>query len=508
MSFDDYDQYLTKQDKVYPNKIVIVDITRGQYESDTFGNEVFGIMPVIVTPTNALFYQEFITKTDDKLSNYNIISGFRNINRGEKTLSCAMSAAIDATATVVSISGMAAPKQFVGLGDYLGQEIFNPGTETSSTVTVNDYTVSENAASQFPSLRYIDDRLERKYLNHIGIVVFKVIKDASNDNRVTFVPVESFTGSLDPWARDESTNEVTFIDDVVNNNSDYINVFSNANIKREKSPDLLNLKNVDIFSIKNQTGCSMGFYAKDMVKNIHIKTSIFDAMETIFSKYQDSNLLDFDILCDAGITNIAQFIASVYETTNPNDQLDRKGLYAFDDDIGWDKFELKQRSDVFIYKKILQRFDDFVKNIRKDALLLVDGPRPLCLEGNYKIVRKTQPQNTVKDVILPKMKFISGILNSSYSAGYVDWFYSLDHSTGDYMWMPPSIKALGVYYYTDIYGAYWDAPAGLNRGKLRDTLDIAFNPTNEEAGKIYINSWNYAMNYPLDGIVLEGQKTF
>jgi hypothetical protein len=53
------------------------------------------------------------------------------------------------------------------------------------------------------------------------------------------------------------------------------------------------------------------------------------------------------------------------------------------------------------------------------------------------------------------------------------------------------------------------APAGLRRGVLgSDVIDIAFNPTNDEAGKIYINNWNYAISYPLGGIVLEGQKTF
>ena len=141
-------------------------------------------------------------------------------------------------------------------------------------------------------------------------------------------------------------------------------------------------------------------------------------------------------------------------------------------------------------------------------MFIADGPRPFCIEGNSKIIRRTQPENTIKNAIIPKMKYISGVINSSYSTGYLNWFWSLDHSTGEYMWMPPSIKAVGVYLYTDNNGAYWDAPAGLNRGRIKGTLDVAFNPTNEEAGQIYVNSWNYAISYPLDGIILEGQRTF
>lgn len=157
---------------------------------------------------------------------------------------------------------------------------------------------------------------------------------------------------------------------------------------------------------------------------------------------------------------------------------------------------------------MIERFDDFAKNTRKDLIFIADGPRPLCLEGNDPVVRRTRPDNTVKNSILPKMKMISGIFNSSYSAGYLNWFYSMDMSTGSFMWLPPSIKALGVYLYTDNNGSYWDAPAGMNRGRISNTRNVAFNPTNEEAGKIYINSWNYAVSYPLDGIILEGQKTF
>lgn len=56
MTFENYDKFLIKELKVPQNKIYIVDKTRGRYEKDTFGNEIIGIMPAIVTPTNAMFY--------------------------------------------------------------------------------------------------------------------------------------------------------------------------------------------------------------------------------------------------------------------------------------------------------------------------------------------------------------------------------------------------------------------------------------------------------------------
>jgi phage tail sheath protein FI len=48
----------------------------------------------------------------------------------------------------------------------------------------------------------------------------------------------------------------------------------------------------------------------------------------------------------------------------------------------------------------------------------------------------------------------------------------------------------------------------LNRGVVDNVYGIAFNPTNDEAGMLYNRSWNYAIQYPLYGYVIEGQRTF
>ena len=66
---------------------------------------------------------------------------------------------------------------------------------------------------------------------------------------------------------------------------------------------------------------------------------------------------------------------------------------------------------------------------------------------------------------------------------------------------------MGCYINTDVNFNYWDAPAGLTRGIIAAT-DVAFSPTPQQAGAIYEKNWNYSINYPNDGIILEGQKTF
>jgi hypothetical protein len=142
-------------------------------------------------------------------------------------------------------------------------------------------------------------------------------------------------------------------------------------------------------------------------------------------------------------------------------------------------------------------------------MFIADGLRSLCLIGNEKVVRNTKPENTIENTIIKNIRYLSTKINSSYGAGYIDWFLSLNKYNMELFWCPPSIKAAGIYVYTDLYSYYWNAPAGLNRGKLDESvLDVAFSPNIEQAGIIYNNCWNYSVNYPIDGIILEGQKTF
>ena len=57
----------------------------------------------------------------------------------------------------------------------------------------------------------------------------------------------------------------------------------------------------------------------------------------------------------------------------------------------------------------------------------------------------------------------------------------------------------------------WDLTSTLTSGLTRGIIaavDVAFSPTPKQAGAIYEKNWNYAINYPNDGIILEGQKTF
>ena len=507
------DDYRTSKKLMENDTITIVDITRKQYEkismveSISSTNKIFekneeflGILPVIVTPVNAMYYQQLITDTTDitmppeessnineqfdtdtdtdtdtsdigkeyssKLRNYTVIVDA--YNRGKKDLSV-----------------------------YTEKDLVSQNFDIPlSSASINDQTVSKVAANLFPTLTYTSvNTLERKYLKQIGVVVFQVYANNGDRKRLSFSPVESFIGSLDKNEKDSITKGSIYIGDIINSNSQFINFFSNVRTTSDA------YKNASTIFIQNQVGCILGFLEDECKKHISYNESIIEPLNKIFNQLQDPNYIDIDIVCDAGVSNIGQYIYNY-----GGNKIDI-AYYPFKKEDNEPNWTLNKYSDTYAWKAIISKYNDFCKNTRKDCMFIADVLRPFCLEGNQKLLRPTNLANTIENTIIPNLRYIT-IPSSSFAAGYCDWFYIKDYYSGDFFWLPPSIKAAGIYTYVDTYYHKWDAPAGMIKGKLNGVYDVAFSPKNDEAGKIYKAGWNYAISYPIDGIILEGQKTF
>lgn len=464
------DDYLTNNYTEIKNKIRIVDITRQQYNQANFNsvkstitgedgkdyaiytNDCLGIVPVIVTATNALYFQNMIQEAQNK--DYNCIAGFNStMSKNPK---------IDVQLT----------KNNVLDNTYI--EFKNsPGDPPTKE------TLSKMVADCFPQIEYANHlHYDQEHFKKIGIVVLSSFIDTANNNKLNFSILESFVGTLDRDSKSYVNNSSLFIDNVVNNNSNYIRCFSCANSDA--------IKKANIIAIKNQTATSLGLYKLDCEKNIQTQESILTPIKRILDHMRDPRSYQIDLIVDSGLTNIGQYLQGIKSEYSSLLTIAERPKYWW---------------------SIATIFDNFCKFTRRDCMYLLDCPRPFCLEGNEKIVRRTKPTNNITYNIIPKLKHLTGI-NSSYTAGYCNWFKCKDLYTNNAFWCPPSIKAAGVYCYTDIYYHTWNAPAGISRGKINDAIDVAFSPTNEEAGRLYTQCWNYAINYPTDGIILEGQKTF
>ena len=463
MSNDAFDSIQIGESIVEKNSIYIFDKTHGRYGRNDYieltgyeTNQYLGILPVIVTPVNAMYYQDMIDQRDDFVP-YNVISKIQTefsdyaYNKMPKAMA----------------SNYAIPLE---------------------SDTIENETLGSLACKYFPPFSFVNENtLDNTNFDKIGLVVFKMYVDPSNNNKVNFIPVETFIGSLDKTSKDLKTGKSTFIDLIVNESSKYINVYSNV----PTDP------HVDTYLISRQTATTLGFYDSDCEKKISLNNSILKSLDLIFEKLRNTETTRIDLVVDAGVSNIAQFVG-IMKTTKEGDYNPEFYISGAFNNINSHSCK--------IWKEIIKKYDEFCRNTRNgDCMFICDGLRSFCLTGNMRIVRHSMPTNTIKKNILPLVKYMVGGINTSYGAGYCNWFRCIDDTSKDFMWMPPSIKAAGVYLKIS---PEWLAPAGLNRGKIDGAYDVAFNPDQSDSDVLYINNWNYALAYPRDGIFLSGQKTF
>lgn len=501
----DVDEYRTGEANVPAQSFYIVDKTCATLnkvpEDKRKGSkrELIGIFPVVTTAANALYAQSLINVVDNDVPLYETATNAVT-KKDPSTFTDNEADGESYSLLIKDITRQFSNHQHIEdikMGRADDTSLYDTVSRDANgfflPITTNTETDKETGRS------YI--KVDTTNMKKIGVVVYKAYLDASEGNKVSFDVVESFCGSLDKTAKDPNTGVSTFIDEIINTNSNYIYFFSNCFVSTAQKKTYNN--DADFFVVNPGVTGMLGFFSDETQDTISLPC-LYQGIDKCFENVKDKNERDIDIVCDAGLANIAQFLKSVYGGKTPQ----RYDLYATDEAGNplINKWTCKSANDTKTWKTVEQKFDTFCKNVRSDCMFIADGPRPICLQGQKKIVRSSKPDNTIDVNILPYIKFASG-LNTNYGAGYLNWYQITDEFTGDYFWCPPSIKAMGVYLNTDNNFNYWDAPAGLNRG-IVNALDVAFSPTTEQAGPMYNQNWNYAVNYPQDGIAIMGQKTF
>ena len=103
--------------------------------------------------------------------------------------------------------------------------------------------------------------------------------------------------------------------------------------------------------------------------------------------------------------------------------------------------------------------------------------------------------------------------NSSYAATYYPWVQVRAPVSGQPVWAPPSVVALGAMAYGQATQAVWFAPAGFTRGGLTEgrgglpVLAVSQRLSSKDRDKLYENNINPIAQFPAEGIVIFGQKT-
>ena len=145
---------------------------------------------------------------------------------------------------------------------------------------------------------------------------------------------------------------------------------------------------------------------------------------------------------------------------------------------------------------------------RGDALAIIDP------KGGYEPIHEGSPDSypSIGSVSTTVSNMKSRDLDSSYACLYYPWV-QVKAPTGQLIWVPPSVVALGTMGSSASRSELWFAPAGFNRGGLSEgsaginVISAREKLSSDDRDDLYENRINPIASFPSEGIVIFGQKT-
>lgn len=380
---------------------------------------------------------------------------------------------------------------------------FNFGNdETIKAVSgaLSKTSISEDIMLNFPTIDTdTNGVVKANRRDYVTVVVGKTYVDSDNEGKVGVAILEAFAGSLDEDSLDQVTGESDYIAGKVNAGSSYIKMIKNTNAAfsvtapssvqvYKKATAITVAPTLSFIADAANAGAS-----SEIEKDIILST-ITSSLDTILGKLANFNQYVFNYIVDAGLSTIAM---------HADNAVVSPGTHGFTPKT--DYIEITGTSSVESWKTIVSTLIEFCERTYKFSMALVDVPRDLAISGDLKILRKTNPSATFASDIASKLKYLGGV-NSTYGMVYADWTKRIDSVSGTSYWCPESVEAVAAHAYTHQIADIFDAPAGLQRGVMSGVIDIAFNPSEKEASRLYTKGFNYAKRRPDGSYTVEGQK--
>ena len=131
---------------------------------------------------------------------------------------------------------------------------------------------------------------------------------------------------------------------------------------------------------------------------------------------------------------------------------------------------------------------------RKDLMFLAEAPLHL------------EPQEAV-EFRKGQGMYWHAAFNSSYGALYYPWLEVQDPVSGKPKRIPPSGAVAGCFARSDRKAGVWQAPAGIDRGRIVGALALGYKTSRGERDVLYPEGVNAIVSFPDTGIHVWGQKT-
>lgn len=286
---------------------------------------------------------------------------------------------------------------------------------------------------------------------------------------------------------------------------DYLSVF--ANITAKNPGDYYNDLKVEFY--KDQFyGYGLKVWTPDQYTSQtpeeDFKNITFDdsSKTTYITNKVISSYINIELLDEAG--SILPVFSNIYKTTGGDDDADHitesTAMTALEDFSNYETYDINLIAcpDYPGDKNVIAKLINICEVQRGDCFAIVDTPQNLT------------PQNAVNWHNGDGLWSNENSVNSSFCALYYPWMQILDTFTESLQWVPPSVKLVSVYAYNDSVAEVWNAPAGLNRGKINSVQQLERQLTIGERDLLYATSTNCInpiCDFVSDGIVVYGQKT-
>jgi len=99
------------------------------------------------------------------------------------------------------------------------------------------------------------------------------------------------------------------------------------------------------------------------------------------------------------------------------------------------------------------------------------------------------------------------LTSTSYALLDSNWKYQYDKYNDVYRWVPLNGDVAGLCARTDLERDPWFSPGGLNRGIIKNSIKLAWNPTKTNRDDLYVKGINPIVTFQGEGTVLFGDKT-
>ena len=142
-----------------------------------------------------------------------------------------------------------------------------------------------------------------------------------------------------------------------------------------------------------------------------------------------------------------------------------------------------------------------------DAMLLRDivDARKDCVA--FVSPEVNNPSASEASKLAAAKSFRNSVGNSSYTVIDTGYKYQYDSYNDTYRYVPLNADIAGLCARTDLSNDPWYSPAGFNRGVIRNTIRLAYNPSKTHRDDLYQNAINPVITMPGEGTLLFGDKT-